>query len=108
MNEPLSPAQPAWAGTQKDVVLVLNTLARWKILAALCQREWLPVQRLAGVAGLKPSACSKQMLVLLGAKVVERGYGRLYRIVPALRPARGEEWLDLRFARLKLPEPAAL
>ena len=104
-DSPIPPQTP-WPGTLEDVVLVLNNIARWKILAMLCRTEWLPVHHLAGAAGVKPSAASKHMLVLLNTKVVERGFGRLYRIVPALRPAPGAEWLDLRFARMKLPWPA--
>lgn len=106
MNESPPPLLPPWTGKLEDVVLVLGSLVRWKILASLCRTEWLPVQVLAGAAGVNPSAGSKHMLVLLKANVVERGYGRLYRIVPALRPAAGAEWLDLRYARMKLPWPA--
>ena len=106
MSKTILPTPTSWTGQLEDVVLVLSGLARWKIIAMLCRTEWLPVNYLAAAAGVKPSACSKHMLVLLKAKVVEQGFGRLYRIVPALRPAPGVEWLDLRFARMKLPWPA--
>jgi DNA-binding transcriptional ArsR family regulator len=103
MSESPISVQTPWTGQLEDIVLVLNNIARWKILAMLCRTEWLPVHHLAGAAGVNPSACSKHMLVLLKAKVVEQGFGRLYRIVPALRPAPGSEWLNLRYAAMKLP-----
>ena len=76
------------------------------MLAMLCRRDRLPVHHLAGAAGLKPGAASKHMLVLLEAKAAERVFGRPCRIVAAIRPAAGAEWLDLRPARMKFPWPA--
>lgn len=94
-----------WSAKLETVCTLLSSAPRCRILRELTLSEWLPVSYLATRAGLTRSAASQHMILLKKLKVVEGGVGRLYRLVPALRPPPGAEWLDLGYMRLKLPPP---
>ncbi|MES2706582.1 MAG: hypothetical protein V4726_08265 [Verrucomicrobiota bacterium] len=47
------------------------------------------------------------MLELRQSGLVEQGMGRLYRLVPGLRPAPGAEFLDLGVCLIRLRPPAS-
>lgn len=105
MNEPQK-----WSASLEKVCSLLGSPQRCRILRELAKSEWLPVSYLGARAGISRTAASQHMAVLLKLKVVERGVGRLYRLVPALRPAPGEEWMDFGYLRLRLgppPQPGA-
>jgi DNA-binding transcriptional ArsR family regulator len=87
----------------RRVSRVLGAVARWRILIALAgEREWLSVSFLASQAAVAPAACSKHMLELRRSGLVEQGMGRLYRLIPGLRPANGAEFLDLGVCQIRL------
>ena len=84
------------------------------MIAELTQYDWVPSTQLAAVARLSRTAGSQQLAILRKAKVVEVGFGRLYRLNPLLRPAPGVDCVDFGFLRLPLtvwlkppPLPAA-
>jgi DNA-binding transcriptional ArsR family regulator len=97
MNEP-----PKWSGSLEKVCALLGSPQRCRILRELTKSEWLPVTYLGAKAGISRTAASQHIATLLRLKVVERGVGRLYRLVPALRPAPGDEWMDFGYLRLRL------
>ena len=99
------PAVERWPGKLKDVVLVLGSVPRWRMLKVLAGTEWLPVSFLAVKGEVARSAASKHVAVLLKTKVIERGVGRLYRLVPALRPPPGADYMDFGWCRMKLTPP---
>ena len=100
MNEP-----EKWSMKLEKLCTLLSSAPRCRILRELTLSEWLPVSYLAARAGISRTAASQHMALLKKLKVVEGGVGRLYRLVPALRPPPGAEWLDFGYMRLKLPPP---
>lgn len=89
-------------GVSESLCALLGSPQRCRILRELTKSEWLPVTYLGAKAGISRTAASQHIATLLRLKVVERGVGRLYRLVPALRPAPGEEWMDFGYLRLRL------
>ena len=74
-------------GVSESLCALLGSPQRCRILRELAKSEWLPVTYLGAKAGISRTAASQHIATLLRLKVVERGVGRLYRLVPALRPA---------------------
>ena len=100
MKEPLK-----WTGKLDAVCSLLGSPQRCRMLRELAQSEWLPVAYLGQRAGISRTAASQHIATLKRLKVVETGVGRLYRLVSALRPAPGAEWLDFGWMRLRLGPP---
>ncbi len=92
-----------WSMKLEQLCKLLSSAPRCRILRELTLSEWLPVSYLASRAGISRTAASQHMALLKKLKVVEGGVGRLYRLVPALRPPPDSEWLDFGYMRLKLP-----
>lgn len=88
--------------TLPNLARVLGDKARWIILRELARGEALPVKELARRTACTPAMTSKHMLALRKAGMVVVGYGRLYHLAPALRPAPGATTLDLGHCLLKI------
>ena len=104
MTNPASASTPPMMPLAK-LARVLSDPTRWRILRELAKGEALPVQVLAGRAGSTPNLTSKHMSVLRKAGMVVVGYGRLYQLVPEMRPAPGAMHLDLGHCHLRLDTP---
>src|SRR5438874_1711447 len=89
------------------VARVLSDPARWIILRELAKGEPLPVLELARRLGRSADTVSKHMAVLRDAALVVTGYGRLYQLAPAVRPAPGASVIDLGHCQIRLDIPAA-
>jgi hypothetical protein len=94
--------QLSWSMTRTQVCALLGSVARCRMIAELTRYDWVPSTQLAAVARLSRTAGSQQLAILRKAKVVEVGFGRLYRLNPLLRPAPGVEFVDFGFLRLPL------
>lgn len=103
MNAPLPPDPPRL--DFETVCFVLNAPVRWRILRELAKGEALPVQELARRLGVGPSLISSHVGVLRTAGLAVVGYGRLYSLAAALRPAPGSATIDLGYCILRLDQP---
>jgi DNA-binding transcriptional ArsR family regulator len=98
-----------WELTLDKFCMVLGSPKRVRMLLALGKAEWLPAQYLAAVAKVSRTGVSQHLRVLREARIVEQGYGRLYRLAPMFRGMLAEGWLDFGLARLRMnltPPPA--
>lgn len=86
--------------------LLLGDPTRIAVLRELCKGEPLPVSELAKRLNRQPTAISKHLTMLRTTGVAVQGFGRLYRIAPALQPAPGSPVLDLGDLTLRLSPPA--
>ena len=102
MSNPATPVIPV-----EKLARVLGVPARWALLRELAKGEPLPVQELARRVGCSEDMGSKHMAVLRAAGIVSTGFGRLYQLAPAWRPAPGATTLDLGHFLLKLDPPPA-
>jgi hypothetical protein len=98
---------PAVSATPPPVPLAhlarcLGDPARWILLRELGKGEALPVKELARRAGCSPDMGSKHMAVLRAAGIVVTGYGRLYQLAPAFRPAADAEFIDFGHCQLRI------
>lgn len=100
MSNPTAAAVPL-----EKLARLLSDPARWTILRELAKGEPLPVSELARRVGRSADMTSKHMAVLRDAGVVVTGYGRLYQLAPAYRPAPGATTLDLGHCHLTLDPP---
>lgn len=71
----------------KDCAHLLGSPARWQLLLELAKGEALPTTELARRLGLDLSSTSKHLAILRKLKLAQTGYGRLYTLTPAYRPA---------------------
>ena len=102
MNTPDTPSVP-WSASLKTISMVLGSAVRWMILSELGLGELVSVSLLAKKVGLTRAATSMHMRILKDAGIIQSDIGRLYRLVPALRPGPGAEYLDLGHCRVRLP-----
>ena len=102
MNTPDAPVVP-WSASLKTVSTLLGSPVRWKILSEFAPGELVSVSLLAKTVGLTRAATSMHMRILKDAGIIQSDIGRLYRLVPALRPGPGAEYLDLGHCRIRLP-----
>jgi len=86
----------------KHLARLLNVTARWRILRELAKGEALPVNVLAVRVRCPAASVSKHMALLKKAGVVTIGYGRLYKLSPAVQPQPGSPRLDLGHCVIKL------
>ncbi len=107
--DPASPAGEA-AGTAttteliklKHLARLLNVPARWRILRELAKGEPLPVSELSLRVRCPAASVSKHMALLKKAGAVIVGYGRCYKLSPAVQPQPGSPRLDLGHCVIKL------
>ena len=102
-----NPTNPSPVLSLKQVASLLKDPARWTVLHELCKEPALPVNELARRIGRSPSTTSKQMALMLKLGVVKVGYGRLYSLAPAFRPAPGALEIDLGHCRVCLDRRAS-
>lgn len=94
--------------TLETVVKILKNRTRWKVLRLLAPGEALPVSVIAKRVGLRPQTMSKHMIILHNHGIVVTGYGHLYTLAPAFRPAPGTLTIDLGHCLIRpASEPAA-
>jgi DNA-binding transcriptional ArsR family regulator len=72
--------KPAPTLRLKNILPAVGSLTRWRMLAELAKGEPLPASELARRGRLSLNAASKHLVLLHNAGLVDRGYGRLYRI----------------------------
>lgn len=104
MSEPVPPL-PRPQLSLSQISTLLGNPARWIILRELSREPALPVNELARRAGLTPGATSKHMALMTTLGAVTTGYGRLYSLTPAFRPAPGTLDIDLGPCLLRLAHP---
>ena len=73
-------SKPAPTLRLKNILPAIGSLTRWRMLAELAKGEPLPATELARRGRLSLNAASKHLVLLYEAGLVDRGYGRLYRI----------------------------
>lgn len=105
MNSPVNPPNPQNLTLIKfDTLLqTLGAPSRCAILGALSDGQPRMVKEIAAITGIKPTAVSKQMAVLLGAGLVVLGQ-RLYRVPAAYVADAGKRHLDFGHCLLRLPD----
>lgn len=103
-----SEATKSTAGLRLEKVLsCVSSIHRWRLLVELAKGEPLPASVLASRVRLSAQAASKHLVLMHDTGLLERGYGKLYRISQRfLRP--GEPVLDFGALVLHLdyPDPA--
>jgi DNA-binding transcriptional ArsR family regulator len=87
----------------KTLLIAIGDTNRWRIFAEMFGEEAMPLTEIARRAGLPVTNTSKHLAVLVGAGILERAYGKLYRlrsrwVVP------GERALDFGRVRIRLDE----
>ena len=82
--------------------LLLSDPTRWQILQELAKGQPLPVHELARRLGRPREVVSKHMSVLRRLEVAEPGFGWLYALVPAYRPAPGATEIDFGSCTVRL------
>ncbi|MCX7007004.1 MAG: helix-turn-helix domain-containing protein [Kiritimatiellaeota bacterium] len=100
MSNPINAVIPL-----ETLARVLNDPVRWMILRELAKGEALPVVELGRRTGRSANMTSKHMMLMRAAGLVVAGYGRLYSLAPAVRPAPGATKLDLGHCHLILDVP---
>ncbi len=88
-KKPASAPHPSFA----DLISVVASPERWRIYTELAKGEPLPVGEIARRVGLTPNGASKLLLRLERSGLLERRYGRVYRIPPKFL-VQGEAKLD--------------
>lgn len=78
----------------KSVLTAVSSRERWRMLDELMKEDNLTTTEIGRRVGMPASNASKHMVQLLRAGIVTRGYGNVYRIVPAFR-VPNEHALDL-------------
>jgi hypothetical protein len=98
-----TPASPAKAPVipLNQLVTALSDKTRWRIFAELLKSEALPVVELSRRLGVPATNISKHVTLLRNFKLLDRGYGNLYRI-PAHFLVPGENTVDFGQAVLRL------
>ena len=104
MNEPNPAPQPPKLSLA-SVTLLLSDPTRWQLLRELAKGEALPVGELARRLGRNRDAISKHLGVMRRVGVAAAGFGRLYSLVPAFRPAAGTAVLDFGHCTVRLDTP---
>ena len=106
VNLPFSPMEPSPPAAPRLPLatqsLLLGDPTRIAILRELCRGEPLPVSEIARRLWRAPTAMSKHLALLRRTGVAVQGFGRLYRMAPALQPPPGATALDLGELTLKL------
>jgi len=104
MPAPAPPVTPAL--TIENLSEVLRFPVRWRILQMLGKGEPLPTIAIARRLGLKPVTASKHLNLMRRNGALAQGYGRLYSIAPAFRPAPGTNVLDFGPCLVRVEAPA--
>ena len=91
--------------SEKKLAKIMAAPKRWRILKELAKGEPLPANVLGRLAGTTPNLASKHLAILRDAGLVVVGYGRLYRLHPALPLDLVARTLDLGYFFLKLDAP---
>jgi DNA-binding transcriptional ArsR family regulator len=84
------------------VIRALSNPIRWAILRELARGEALPVVEMARRLKVPQGSLAKHALILRQAGLLERGYGMLYRIPPALHIPDQPLSLDAGIAVIRL------
>jgi DNA-binding transcriptional ArsR family regulator len=66
----------------EDVLKCVGSIHRWRMLVVLAKGEPLPASVIASRVKLSPQAASKHLVLMHDAGLIERGYGKLYRLSP--------------------------
>lgn len=85
-----------------QLALLLSSPPRWLLLQELAKGEALPVSVLGERLGITADLAGKHLKVLRGMGVVTVGYGRLYSLSPAFRPAPGTRTLEFGICQVRL------
>ena len=93
--------------SMKKVVQILGHDARWHILRELSKGQALPVSELGRRIGMRRNAVSKHVRILRRMGILEKGFGSLYTLTPAYRPAPSTATLDLGHCVVRLDTPAS-
>ena len=89
------------------VALLLSHVARWQILRELAKGEALPTSDLGRRAGMRPNATSRHLSTMRRMGLLSKGYGGLYSLVPAYRPAPGTATIDFGHCVIRLDTPVS-
>lgn len=100
-NPSHEPSKPSLAA----LALLLGDVTRWLLLRELAKGEALPIHELAKRLGRTREGISKHLAVMRRVGVAVQGFGRLYSLTPALRPAPGATVLDFGHCTLRLDAP---
>jgi len=84
---------------------ILGDPSRWLLLREMAKGEALPPYELAARIGRTLHGVRKHLASLRKLGVVVVGYGRLYSLAPAYRPAPGATTIDLGHGAVKLDTP---
>ena len=101
---PARTTDPKLSLKPKDIAFALGSVRRWKIFLELGKGEPLPVSEISRRTGLSRNGASKVLTQLHAAGILERGYGKLYRI-PAQLLVPGESAVDFGPVVLRLDQP---
>lgn len=88
-----------------QLAILLGDESRWKLLRELGKGQPLPVKELAARISRSPSGTSKHLSVMRKVRAVTVGFGRLYSLAPAFRPAPGTAVIDFGYGVVRLDGP---
>ena len=100
-----NPVSKAPALDLNQISFVLGDPARWLVLRELAKGEALPPVVVAARIGRTLHGVRKHLASLRKLGVVVVGYGRLYSLAPAYRPAPGATVVDLGHGVVRLDTP---
>ena len=106
MSEINTPVQPPLL-TLKQVALLTSDLARWAILRELAKGEAMPAYELARRMGRNTNTVFKHLSTMRKMGVVAVGFGSLYALTPAFRPAPGTATIDFGHFVARLDTPVS-
>jgi DNA-binding transcriptional ArsR family regulator len=97
-----TPSPPVPLLPLDQLAMLLSSPPRWLLLQELAKGEALPVSVLGERIGITADLAGKHLKVLRSMGVVTVGYGRLYSLSPAFRPAPGTRTLDFGICQVRL------
>jgi DNA-binding HxlR family transcriptional regulator len=100
MDTPAAPAPPRLP--MANLTRVIGSHVRWLILRELVKGRPLPAMVVGKAVGISADAAAKHLNEMAELGVLEKGYGRLYEIAPAWRPAPGTRHLDFGHCLVRL------
>jgi DNA-binding transcriptional ArsR family regulator len=102
MSDPITPSTSPLLPLDSLCLLVSDS-TRWRVIRELAKGEALPVGELGRRLDRTSSAMSKHLAVMSRLGVIQAGFGRLYSLAPAYRPAGGS--IDFGHCVMRLDTP---
>jgi len=102
MRDPVPPSTPPLLPLD-SICLLVSDPTRWRLIRELAKGEALPVSELGRRLGRNSSAVGKHLAVMTRVGVTQSGFGRLYSLAPAFRPAEGK--IDFGHLVMRLDTP---